>query len=224
MVIDRIWYADTETTKSRIISDIVITITIFITIAAMWYILRKMNAVKPQIIYERRKARWVLYFMCCLYIHSCSGTAKLNFYGLKTPRIQMKGSQALLMSSILLPLIQTYRSQLAIRQTVTTSNGIGMEKQSVMLLILASSTHPSHCTPMLRFFRQSPLVISKKVGIWRTNPVDKITQLRLAGTRAARILLSKSLHRVWRILIRTHTRFSKRQHNRTSLMGPSQRL
>jgi uncharacterized membrane protein YdjX (TVP38/TMEM64 family) len=47
----------TETTKSRVISDVVITITILITIVAMWYILRKMNAVKPQVIYEKRKAR-----------------------------------------------------------------------------------------------------------------------------------------------------------------------
>jgi len=46
-----------ETSKSRIISNIVVIITTIITIAAMWYILRLMNAVKPQIIYEKRKAR-----------------------------------------------------------------------------------------------------------------------------------------------------------------------
>ncbi|KIM44279.1 hypothetical protein M413DRAFT_443299 [Hebeloma cylindrosporum] len=44
-------------TKSTIISDVVLAITVIITIAAMWYILRQMNLVKPQVIYERRKAR-----------------------------------------------------------------------------------------------------------------------------------------------------------------------
>ena len=51
------WFAGTQTRKSQVISDVVIAITIFITIAAMWYILRKMNAIKPQVIYEKRKAR-----------------------------------------------------------------------------------------------------------------------------------------------------------------------
>jgi len=44
-------------TKSRIISNMVLAITFIITIAAMWYILREMNSVKPQVIYDRRKAR-----------------------------------------------------------------------------------------------------------------------------------------------------------------------
>ena len=42
---------------SRIVSDVVLAVTVVITIAAMWYILRQMNLVKPQVIYERRKAR-----------------------------------------------------------------------------------------------------------------------------------------------------------------------
>ncbi|KAF9560438.1 hypothetical protein CPC08DRAFT_690092 [Agrocybe pediades] len=47
----------TEDKKSRIISDTVLAITFLVTVAAMWYILRQMNKVKPQVIYERRKAR-----------------------------------------------------------------------------------------------------------------------------------------------------------------------
>ena len=46
--------------KSTIISDVVLAVTFVITVAAMWYILRAMNKVKPQVIYERRKARLVL--------------------------------------------------------------------------------------------------------------------------------------------------------------------
>ncbi|KAG6872127.1 hypothetical protein C0995_012705 [Termitomyces sp. Mi166 len=44
-------------TKSRIISDVVLAITILITFLAMWYIYHMMNKVKPQVIYDRRKAR-----------------------------------------------------------------------------------------------------------------------------------------------------------------------
>lgn len=43
--------------KSKIISDVVVVLTFIITIIAMWYILHKMNAAKPQIIYNKRKAR-----------------------------------------------------------------------------------------------------------------------------------------------------------------------
>ncbi|KAG6809198.1 hypothetical protein H0H92_001185 [Tricholoma furcatifolium] len=43
--------------KSRIISDVVLAITFLITILAMWYIYHLMSKVKPQVIYERRKAR-----------------------------------------------------------------------------------------------------------------------------------------------------------------------
>jgi len=46
-----------QTSKSRIISDVVLAITFLITFIAMWYILREMNKVKPQVIYARRKAR-----------------------------------------------------------------------------------------------------------------------------------------------------------------------
>jgi uncharacterized membrane protein YdjX (TVP38/TMEM64 family) len=49
--------AGVQDTKSRLISDVVIAITFIITIVAMWYILHKMNMIKPQVIYERRKAR-----------------------------------------------------------------------------------------------------------------------------------------------------------------------
>ncbi|KXN80895.1 Golgi apparatus membrane protein TVP38 [Leucoagaricus sp. SymC.cos] len=47
----------TQDTKSRIISDVVLAITILITALAMWYILREMNKVKPDVIYAKRKAR-----------------------------------------------------------------------------------------------------------------------------------------------------------------------
>ncbi|KAF8057598.1 hypothetical protein FPV67DRAFT_1528121 [Lyophyllum atratum] len=44
-------------TKSTIISDVVLGVTFVITILAMWYIFRQMNKVKPEVIYQRRKAR-----------------------------------------------------------------------------------------------------------------------------------------------------------------------
>lgn len=47
----------TTTTKNKIISDVVIAITIIITVLAMWYILHAMNKVKPEIIYKKRRAR-----------------------------------------------------------------------------------------------------------------------------------------------------------------------
>uniref|UniRef100_A0A8H7XRT8 Golgi apparatus membrane protein TVP38 n=1 Tax=Psilocybe cubensis TaxID=181762 RepID=A0A8H7XRT8_PSICU len=47
----------TEDTKSKIISDTVLGITVVITFVAMWYIFLQMNKVTPQVIYERRKAR-----------------------------------------------------------------------------------------------------------------------------------------------------------------------
>jgi len=43
--------------RSRIISNVVLALTLLITVVAMWYMLRQMDKVKPQIIYERRKAR-----------------------------------------------------------------------------------------------------------------------------------------------------------------------
>ncbi|KAG1744955.1 uncharacterized protein EDB91DRAFT_1199932 [Suillus paluster] len=45
------------TSKNKIISDVVGVITVLVTVGAMWYITRQVNRVKPQIIYERRKAR-----------------------------------------------------------------------------------------------------------------------------------------------------------------------
>jgi uncharacterized membrane protein YdjX (TVP38/TMEM64 family) len=47
----------TPSLKSRIISDAVLAITVVITGLAMWYILHEMNKVKPEIIYQRRRAR-----------------------------------------------------------------------------------------------------------------------------------------------------------------------
>ncbi|KAG6895244.1 hypothetical protein C0992_002400 [Termitomyces sp. T32_za158] len=44
-------------TKSRIITDVVLAITILITFLAMWYIYYMMNKAKPAVIYDRRKAR-----------------------------------------------------------------------------------------------------------------------------------------------------------------------
>jgi len=46
-----------ETAKDKLISDAVLALTVAITCAAMWYILRKMRLVKPDVIYARRKAR-----------------------------------------------------------------------------------------------------------------------------------------------------------------------
>jgi len=47
----------TQTSQSRIISDVVLSVTILITFVAMWYIFHRMDKVKPQVIYDRRKAR-----------------------------------------------------------------------------------------------------------------------------------------------------------------------
>ena len=45
----------------KIISGIVITITVVITFLAMWYMHKKMDEVKHEVIYERRKARLVVF-------------------------------------------------------------------------------------------------------------------------------------------------------------------
>ena len=45
--------------KDTIIKDIVIGLTVVVTVVAMWYIYHLMNKVKPQVIYARRKARYV---------------------------------------------------------------------------------------------------------------------------------------------------------------------
>ncbi|GJE85607.1 Golgi apparatus membrane protein TVP38 [Phanerochaete sordida] len=46
-----------SSTKDTIIKDVVIGITVVVTVAAMWYIYHLMAKVKPEVIYERRKAR-----------------------------------------------------------------------------------------------------------------------------------------------------------------------
>ncbi|KAJ2913275.1 hypothetical protein MD484_g7139, partial [Candolleomyces efflorescens] len=49
--------AGTGSRQEKIVTNVVLALTILITAVAMWYILRQMNKVKPQIIYKRRKAR-----------------------------------------------------------------------------------------------------------------------------------------------------------------------
>lgn len=49
--------SSSATSSNAVVSDVVGVITVLITIAAMWYVTRAMNRVKPQIVYERRKAR-----------------------------------------------------------------------------------------------------------------------------------------------------------------------
>lgn len=45
------------TTRDKILSYVVAAITTVVTVAAMWYIQKEVNRVKPDVIYERRKAR-----------------------------------------------------------------------------------------------------------------------------------------------------------------------
>lgn len=47
-------------TRDTIIKDVVLGATTLITFGAMWYIYHKMNQAKPRVIYDRRKARYVL--------------------------------------------------------------------------------------------------------------------------------------------------------------------
>ncbi|KAG9312603.1 hypothetical protein JVU11DRAFT_7000 [Chiua virens] len=52
--------ANGTTSKSnKILSYVVTGVTILVTVAAMWYIQREINRVKPEVIYARRKARQV---------------------------------------------------------------------------------------------------------------------------------------------------------------------
>lgn len=53
------FYQGTPDPKSRTITTAVLIVTILVTSLAMWYIFREMDRIKPQIIYERRKARQV---------------------------------------------------------------------------------------------------------------------------------------------------------------------
>jgi len=48
-----------ETTPQRVASYSLIAVTTIITIIAAWYIYRELNRVKPTVIYERRKARYM---------------------------------------------------------------------------------------------------------------------------------------------------------------------
>ena len=50
------------TTQNKILSYVVGGVTVIVTVAAMWYIQRQINKVKPQVIYARRKARSVTAF------------------------------------------------------------------------------------------------------------------------------------------------------------------
>lgn len=51
-------FAGESSSKDTIIQDIVIGVTVVVTFVAMWYIYHLMSKVKPQVIYERRKARY----------------------------------------------------------------------------------------------------------------------------------------------------------------------
>ncbi|KAF7971579.1 hypothetical protein HWV62_20834 [Athelia sp. TMB] len=52
-------FSGTETSRQKLISDGVLGATILVTAGAMWYLLRKIRLVKPDVIYARRKARQV---------------------------------------------------------------------------------------------------------------------------------------------------------------------
>jgi hypothetical protein len=69
----------TKDTKSRIISNVVLAVTIVITVAAMWYILRELDRVKPQVIYERRKARYVVVFHFNFLSFDCLSSGKSSW-------------------------------------------------------------------------------------------------------------------------------------------------
>ncbi len=58
----------TSSKSDTIIKDVVLGVTTLITIGAMWYIYHQMNKVKPQVIYARRKARYVPLLSRCLSI------------------------------------------------------------------------------------------------------------------------------------------------------------
>lgn len=47
----------TETPRDKIISDSVLGVTILITAAAMWYIVKELERAKPIVVYNRRKLR-----------------------------------------------------------------------------------------------------------------------------------------------------------------------
>lgn len=51
--------AGVESTGQKVISGVVVTLTIVVTIFAGWWILNKMNQAKPRVLHDRRKARAV---------------------------------------------------------------------------------------------------------------------------------------------------------------------
>jgi hypothetical protein len=54
-----VWPPVEETISQRIASYLLIAVTTAITFIALWYIYRELNRVKPAVIYERRKARYI---------------------------------------------------------------------------------------------------------------------------------------------------------------------
>lgn len=68
-------------TKSRIVSDAVVAVTVIITILACWYILKRMNEAKPLVIYDRRKARLVVIFPLSVIVDIFIRQAKLERNG-----------------------------------------------------------------------------------------------------------------------------------------------
>ena len=61
------------TKSNSLVSGVVLSITVLVTLLAAWYIYRELNRVKPIVIYERRKARYVLTSFSNTFI-SCSST------------------------------------------------------------------------------------------------------------------------------------------------------
>lgn len=49
-----------ETTPQRVASYSLIAVSTVVTFLAAWYIYRELNRAKPAVIYERRKARYIL--------------------------------------------------------------------------------------------------------------------------------------------------------------------
>lgn len=58
----------TTSSKQSLISDSVLAVTIIVTLGAGYYIWREINRVKPAVIYDRRKARWVFNRLSIYYV------------------------------------------------------------------------------------------------------------------------------------------------------------
>lgn len=67
--IEYLAYTGVTSTKDQIIKYTIFAVTTIVTIGAMWYISKRMLAVKPDVIHARRKARCARSSdMCtCLY-------------------------------------------------------------------------------------------------------------------------------------------------------------